>query len=1532
MASYTGLFNKIKDKTCSLEDRLKLVHFAWCSNLVYIPNKHSVLIDVVAGLIVNRKKYQITDDDVACVWQCLYSILHSRGCSEEGGHNILVKPSLGQVIVDALQRCVLHPGDRQLMRHVVGSCHVVITSKHLSYILTAKYDTLASLLCSVSQLCVLEDCDDVTTLYSILTHVIRAYSTAQAAHHNHRQVLQTTIDKLLVPLMLFCHQVTSCRGDHDATKPLKEDLYQCLFTALFNSSHREMYHRYLNAGKGGDKTGNEGCKPLENLFGTLRNLLNGKTGDKVVKVSCDWTVVLSGFLPRFLAAFLNVHDKTLCQKMLQHLCSLIGLDPDSAAPCGKLETLLVMRAASAMLKQVKDADVYNVAKDNESGGSQLKFYRKLAEILLAMPVEDAWYETALTLLQMNHGILEPKMSHVLTHGWLTVTQTSSSSQLSNFLCELFNTYFKLRQMPKLVTYITSAIFDSNNYLSSLVCPRVFTDRFHEVVQGLPQTTAVDIWGKLVGEMKTRYIEPLMEKSEDVGLSSKLRCVATVLRLYLGGVKMADYTITEATARTAHQLMSQMESEVLQPLYGLVTQQGEELLDSALFLSYTWGELKLLLALYDKKYRAGLTLSTDTVSHPHDLELVHPYLTAERWQKIHKKVKKSQNKGLQYLLDLLSIQKLKALLLFSTEQNTTDENIQMAIDRIVNLPADVTDDHRSASWDGQPCSIKGDNCVVSNWQMLVSNLPVLAKSLSTQHCEKIAKFMVGTAGDQDKTSCLNLASLTNNLLVAPVTMETRNLQSCIMASLWPQLAPGPGPGKSPKKKRKLSPGVTMVIEGLSELGAMNPDGPQKTDNEYLAELKGVASLVTKTLSTSEEPLDLHPRQLQLLKILEKLPLEFLSPSERVRCFCGLSLLASCTANNSTIIHLLTTLLDGVGPMAVFQIVSADVFLTWLTTLCHDTQSTDSPTQVLVDKTCQVIVRDFLVITKMESYITKLCADLELCCGHLHHKKIQKASNLEKSKFTLASAFLKHVTVQLQKQTLPSAIRVCYRGIFIKLSSAINTIISTLRAVPNKKTVVSPSSYLISCFRFVVNQSCMDFGKEVKRKEKEAVAMEIDEDAKPDVETGSLDESLTQNIEFVIKRMTDDIGQENGCDISSLEFIQMACNHHQLLKSVLTSAAVHKLYEVLMSAVTRSHDQHKLMMSSKPVKGVTPDKTGSDDSGQKADSLYRSVKNLLDGHVPTQKTSLHSPVLEEQDGSSQPHSLMSALQGTLAAVITSCDLDLFKTILANLVDSTCPSLLWTQEDKMLAAMTVWEKLLAGLLTEEQSVEVTVAAQHILMNYQSSLEQLHCLPVDAAIRQALPIVRSQTAMLNYGYTLIPRQTSVLCLHGCPVIPLEGSTYSSYIPACIAVQEVLGALIIHHPNAVLSVIPSYVANIRHLLVSVIQHGCQDKLASDPQYVDGMVHCANQLTRLLSLLQPVKVEFSKVAVYLLADYTCEVQNVTLLPAVKKALLPGIYILLDIADRFQIAQLLAVLPHGTKDVFKLMYTEYTKYHKYTGRV
>ncbi len=73
--------------------------------------------------------------------------------------------------------------------------------------------------------------------------------------------------------------------------------------------------------------------------------------------------------------------------MVQHLFNLIGLAGDSAAPCETtLEPSQIIRVANSMLTEIHAADIYNVAKDNESGGHQLKFYKQLADKCLVMPM------------------------------------------------------------------------------------------------------------------------------------------------------------------------------------------------------------------------------------------------------------------------------------------------------------------------------------------------------------------------------------------------------------------------------------------------------------------------------------------------------------------------------------------------------------------------------------------------------------------------------------------------------------------------------------------------------------------------------------------------------------------------------------------------------------------------------------------------------------------------------------------------------------------------------------------------------------------------------------------------------------------------------------------------------------------------------------------------------------------------------------------------------------------------------------------
>ena len=52
----SGLYTRLKDKDLPLTDKLQLLRFSWKSAQVVIPNKEQVLIDVLTGYLLNKKK------------------------------------------------------------------------------------------------------------------------------------------------------------------------------------------------------------------------------------------------------------------------------------------------------------------------------------------------------------------------------------------------------------------------------------------------------------------------------------------------------------------------------------------------------------------------------------------------------------------------------------------------------------------------------------------------------------------------------------------------------------------------------------------------------------------------------------------------------------------------------------------------------------------------------------------------------------------------------------------------------------------------------------------------------------------------------------------------------------------------------------------------------------------------------------------------------------------------------------------------------------------------------------------------------------------------------------------------------------------------------------------------------------------------------------------------------------------------------------------------------------------------------------
>lgn len=187
----------------------------------------------------------------------------------------------------------------------------------------------------------------------------------------------------------------------------------------------------------------------------------------------------------------------------------------------------------------------------------------------------------------------------------------------------------------------------------------------------------------------------------------------------------------------------------------------------------------------------------------------------------------------------------------------------------------------------------------------------------------------------------------------------------------------------------------------------------------------------------------------------------------------------------------------------------------------------------------------------------------------------------------------------------------------------------------------------------------------------------------------------------------------------------------------------------------------------------------------------------------------------------------------------------------------------------------------------------------------------------------------------------------------------------------RVLGALLLHYSKKVYSCTPAFAAVCRSLLrlffclaaragrkvstplkwgdhhrrdraVSSARSGLLSSLASGADggvaylFVDDQVAAANALSRVLQQFVPHKEVLKKYAAFLLLEYVSLAGATALDPKARVALLAGIFAVMEACSPREMRQLqglLGGLPNGTGlAVFRSVYEEYQRQHKYTGKM
>ncbi|XP_062618204.1 unhealthy ribosome biogenesis protein 2 homolog [Saccostrea cucullata] len=1497
---YSGIYTKLKDRSTDIKDRLKLTKFAWLSDKVIFPNKEQVLIDFLGGLLLNRKRSNVTEDETGLVWRCLYEVLQTKKCHVPAKfrHTLIIKPSISQVLCDSI--LLEYEKNSGCTADIVGCALAIIKSPTLSYVFTSKYDFLVKFLGNVLLLMVrtIQDGKPVSSdLFQLLQKCIAMYSVSQRAHPQQTKVFQSVVEHLLISTLLLGSLAEKCPELKNCVEKLNDILDQ----ALFHREHHPFYESFLSAVAGKDDKKHKISKTIESLFHSLSSLLNKKKGQVN---DTDTQKIVSQYLVVFFDHFLSQKchgEKTLTGfQLFVHICHLIGISDSSVERGGPLDQQEVVTVLSPLVRSLLKHDIYSQPQDASDGNIQYKFYCHILIHVLQGKQSSLFYACLESLLELNHAILETKMSEVFITGWFEVLNRDLLTSLDSFLAKLLQTYSKLRQVPKLLSLLLTAVRGSE-FSQDPVFSEGTALRLGEVVEQLPQAVITEVWGLLLKEISELL---LGLQTEDTRSACRLLFVTKLFAVFLSHVKVADYTITHLTRLKVKGLMEETQSRLIAPLIERVTGRKstapEPVLFSALLLSYYWGELHLLLEAFNV---------ADQRSECHEQNIYRNLavifsIDSTRWKKIHTIATNAGVKRDSYLWKLLTTLVLKAML--------ADMGVEVPNKEVTRIVLKLSSDTEKCL-SGNPSLASGmlweiseENYSPASLDLVLKMLPLCGPHLSCDTTQQITELVMRVMTNVTDAEIRQL--LESHVLERcshPDILESCSWSSCMLTATFKTFCLTIQENqRNTNKKMKIDSKSSSVRAVLDELC---DDVFTIQASEYrkrMEKLRFISDLISDRLLNVHREGHLTADKsswgvcLQQIDILTQCDL---SPEERIRSVLGVLTLLTDTVSQEQageeellgkILCVMIKIVEKMGQAPLFHVINVQRFMNWCSSLLAKENKMYSlaicqKLELILQLSCRVMVKDFQLLPEL---------------FHIMNKELQGSSMTAVPCSVVI--FLKEISLLLKRPYLKEeVISMCQTGV-LEVYRHLKPHLDKLQESSGKLTAGHVCS--LSAVVQILPREQID------------------------------SENVLFILDFSLKILED--LQEDPCLTSAcLEYIQSLCLSLDPDVKLLTPEQKLTLWTTLKSvfkhilvqngrktSIRREHQSVKCLVASilkseGPERKFdyftdTPMEWTSLDEDKQGSWAWLRKKMMYDGSF-------------EREGG---RVIFQQIQSSVGALIFCVGDDEFQAIINSLVsDCHLEELVPHNLYKMLASVHLWKQVLHNELTEEKGAIVVNAVEQVMIHFQSAMLQLKDLQDDDVILSlAVPVMNCQADMLNFGPSLMSPQCATLALQSCTYIPL---CTSSHYPAFHAVCVVLTSLIVHHTDSVFKVISTFISCANRLMKFVIAMGNQEMLMESNTVMEAR-NCAHNLNKLYVLIASHKLDFSKVAVYLVSNFVSEVQKVTLHPAVKRALLPAIYAILDICDNHVISQLHMVLNQGVKAVFNVLYSDYMKYHHYTGKV
>lgn len=209
---------------------------------------------------------------------------------------------------------------------------------------------------------------------------------------------------------------------------------------------------------------------------------------------------------------------------------------------------------------------------------------------------------------------------------------------------------------------------------------------------------------------------------------------------------------------------------------------------------------------------------------------------------------------------------------------------------------------------------------------------------------------------------------------------------------------------------------------------------------------------------------------------------------------------------------------------------------------------------------------------------------------------------------------------------------------------------------------------------------------------------------------------------------------------------------------------------------------------------------------------------------------------------------------------------------------------------------------------------------------------LSAEEVVQLSLPLMEIYLALLNQDKPYAYPHDAASALHACLALPLDAEMASDSFEAVFTiVYKVLHYLLVKHEEIAADRVPVLLQAYKRLLVQTCARSDQRRRL-EPNELTGLTDCANRLSRLASVINSQRMRYRRSATYLVADMMNEFKQRPIYQPVRHELEPALHHLLDLLDHHATRYLLAVLPPGVRELFKVEHEQFEKFYQFKGKV